>query len=125
MTTPFKNFTNPTTDTGRNLWGIATKELKDEFSGAKSGYPVFKSQLRDRIKLCGWEDIITYTVNGNNFNLIDNADLIPMNSVLSKKNRTEEIILNGVRTARAADPVAGVEPLTAITADQFNKAKLQ
>ena len=65
MASPFANFANATTAEGRKLWELATKPLKSLFDGTKSGYPLFKSQLRNRIRECHWGDIVNFTINGN------------------------------------------------------------
>ena len=81
MASPFANFADATTAEGRKLWELATKPLKSLFDGTKSGYPLFKSQLRNRIRECHWGDIVNFTIDGQTQNLVDNADLIPMASV--------------------------------------------
>ena len=78
MSGPFSNFNNASTTAGQSLWKQATKPLKNEFSGAKSSYAIFKKDVRNRIKLCEWKGIITFTIDNNNYDLIDNADLVPI-----------------------------------------------
>jgi len=95
MTSPFADFDDPTTADGRKLWELATKPLKSLFDGNKSGYPLFKAQLRNKIKQCYWEDITTFSVNGQDLNLIDNADLIPMATITLKRRARDQIILMG------------------------------
>ena len=63
MATPFVDFIDPTTPDGRKLWEMATKPLKNKFSGSKSGYALFKADLRDRVDTCMWKDIITFEID--------------------------------------------------------------
>ena len=81
MSSPFSNFTDASTANGQALWKQATKPLKNEFSGAKSSYAIFKKDVRNRVKLCMWRDLITYQIDGQSKDLIDNADLIPLATV--------------------------------------------
>ena len=99
MASPFANFADATTAEGRKLWELATKPLKSLFDGTKSGYPLFKSQLRNRIRECHWGDIVNFQINGQTQNLVDNADLIPMASVTLQRRAREVMVLNGVQVA--------------------------
>ena len=98
MTSPFADFTDPTTSDGRKLWELATKPLKSSFNGGKPGYPLFKAQLRNRVSQCYWESIVTFAVpaqgGAQNFNLVDNADLIPLATVDLKRKARNVILLN-------------------------------
>ena len=96
MSTPFANFTDPTTSDGKTLWKLATKPLKNEFSGAKSSYTIFKKDLRQRVKQCMWTDIVTFTIGTKELNLIDNADLIPLATVRNAMIERTAVISAGV-----------------------------
>ena len=115
MSTPFANFTDPTTSDGKALWKLATKPLKNEFSGAKSSYAIFKKDLRQRIKQCQWTDIITFTIDRKDMDLIDNADLIPLATV-----RNEMISRTAIISAGVGNAVTPGEP--AVTQQEFDDA---
>ena len=127
MATPFANFDDPTTPGGKKLWELATKPLKNSFSGSKSGCALFKADLRGRVKLCRWGDIITFIVDGNSHNLVDNADLIPIEMVRNSIITRQAIITTGPGAAAAANPAANppVAARPAITQDEFEAATLQ
>ena len=97
MASPFATFRDASTSDGRKLWEMATKPLKSEYDGGKSGYTIFKSQARNKIRTCHWTDINSFVVNGQVFTLVDNADLIPINDVHAAKEERERIILTGAR----------------------------
>ncbi len=78
--------------------------------------------LRNKVNLCRWDDIVrfpdpsapgdpTFTIN-----LIDNADLIPMEDVADAMTARE---LMAIETPRAANAAQGVEE---ITQEQIDKA---
>lgn len=96
MTTPFINFSDPTTADGRKLWELGIKGLKSECDGSRKAYPLFKSQLRSKIKLCYWQDITTFLVDNEEQNLVDNPDLITMDMIQAQKEDTDNILMNGV-----------------------------
>ena len=93
MASPFLNFTDATTAEGRKLWELATKPLKTEYDGSKKNYPLFKAQIRTKIKTCMWQGITTLTIGGQDFSLVDNADLIDMQEVIEAKNRRDYVIV--------------------------------
>ena len=119
MSSPFINFTDPTTSEGRKLWELACKSLKDEFDGSKAAYPVFKAQIRDKVRMCKWEQITTFLINGISYSLVDNADLIPMEIIKAAKDTRDTILLLGVRPA-----AEGIEEITQAQFDEAAKENL-
>ena len=109
MSSPFLNFRDPTTADGRKLWELATKPLKSLFDGSRKNYPLFKSQLRNKIKTCHWQDITEFAVDGQLWNLVDNPDLIPEDNVVETKETRDYILVTG---PRQADPNNNVEEIT-------------
>ena len=93
MVSPLASFADATTAEWKKLWELATKPLKPLFDGTKSGYPLFKSQLRNRIRECHWGDIVNFTIYGQTQNLVDNADLIPMAGVALQRRAREVMVL--------------------------------
>ena len=110
MSSPFSNFTDASTVNGQSLWKQATKPLKNEFSGAKSSYAIFKKDVRNRVKLCMWKDLITFQVDGSSKDLIDNADLISEATVRNAKIARQEIIVTGAGQLLASNNQHRVTP---------------
>jgi len=109
MASPFATFNDVSTPEGRKLWELATKPLKSEFDGGKSGYPLFKAQVRNKLRTCQWQDINTFTIGGQVLSLVDNADLIPLEEVVNAREQRELYIVTG---PRQADPQNGVTEIT-------------
>ncbi len=124
MTSPFANFDTATTAEGRKLWELATKPLKTEFDGTKAGYPLFKSQLRNRISKCLWQDIVTFNIDSKDHSLVDNADLIPIALVHQAREQRQAIILGGVIAPVAPDPANAVAGHPGVTQAQLDAATL-
>ena len=116
MSSPFSNFSDASTANGQALWKQATKPLKNEFSGAKSSYAIFKKDVRNRVKLCMWRDLITYQIDGQSKDLIDNADLIPLATVRNAQIARQATIIVGVGNQLANQHV--------VTQAEFDEAKL-
>ncbi len=125
MASPFQNFSDPTTAEGRKLWELAIKPLKNEFDGSNAGYGMFRAGLRNKANLCRWQDILRFPdpESPQNFiNLIDNADLIPMEDVADAMTARE---LLAIETPTAANEAQGIEEITQQQIDQAQKELLQ
>lgn len=117
MSSPFANFSDPTTNDGKKLWELATRPLKNTFSGSKTGYALFKAGIRDRVSLCLWDTICTFEIDGEFKDLVDNADLIPVGTVQQAYLDRALIITTGAGAATADRP--------AISDAEFQQAVLE
>ena len=95
----FVNFTSPTVANGATLYKMATKPLSTQFDGSRANHSIFQSQIRDKVVECGWDHLISFLIDGEVVNLIDNPDLIPWDIIKDAKETRDDIVLNGPREA--------------------------
>ena len=121
---PFEGFNNPTTAEGRKLWELATRALKSEFNGGQPDYPLFKSQIRNRVNECLWTDLISFAVGNQTHNLVDNADLIPLSDVARARRAQEHVLLVGARAAADGVPAISAQDVAAAELAHFQSSML-
>ena len=89
---PFDGQLDPTTDTGRKLYELATKALPQLFDGKAENYMLFIQSVQQRVRFCRWERILPCSNDrGHLRNILTQHGQLTLANVVDERDRFRNI----------------------------------
>ena len=89
---PFDGQLDPTTDTGRKLYELATKALPQLFDGKAENYMLFIQSVQQRVRFCRWERILQCSNDrGHLRNILTQHGQLTLANVVDERDRFRNI----------------------------------